>query len=50
MVSMTTFKQKGHFKDHFQGKCNFEENTDSSVLNEENFGEGFHQHINASWL
>ena len=36
---MTTFKQKGHFF----SKCNFEENTDSSVLNEENFGEGFHQ-------
>jgi len=35
----TTFKQKGHFF----SKCNFEENTDSSVLNEENFGEGFHQ-------
>ena len=33
----TTFKQKGHFF----SKCNFEENTDSSVLNEENFGEGF---------
>ena len=37
---MTTFKQKGRFF----SKCNFEENTDSSVLNEENFGEGF-QHI-----
>ena len=36
----TTFKQKGRFF----SKCNFEENTDSSVLNEENFGEGF-QHI-----
>ena len=36
----TTFKQKGQFF----SKCNFEENTDSSVLNEENFGEGF-QHI-----
>ena len=35
---MTTFKQKGRFF----SKCNFEENTDSSVLNEENFGEGFH--------
>ena len=34
---MTTFKQKGRFF----SKCNFEENTDSSVLNEENFGEGF---------
>jgi len=33
----TTFKQKGRFF----SKCNFEENTDSSVLNEENFGEGF---------
>jgi len=37
---MTTFKQKGRFF----SKCNFEENTDSSVLNEENLGEGF-QHI-----
>ena len=37
---MKTFKQKGRFF----SKCNFEENTDSSVLNEENFGEGF-QHI-----
>ena len=36
--SQTTFKQKGRFF----SKCNFEENTDSSVLNEENFGEGFH--------
>ena len=36
----TTFKQKGQFT----AQCNFEENTDSSVLNEENFGEGF-QHI-----
>jgi len=36
---MTTFKQKGHFF----SQCNFEENTDSSVLNEENLGEGFHQ-------
>ena len=35
----TTFKQKGQFT----SQCNFEENTDSSVLNEENFGEGFHQ-------
>ena len=35
-----TFKQKGQFT----AQCNFEENTDSSVLNEENFGEGF-QHI-----
>ena len=34
---MKTFKQKGRFF----SKCNFEENTDSSVLNEENFGEGF---------
>jgi len=33
----TTTKQKGRFF----SKCNFEENTDSSVLNEENFGEGF---------
>ena len=33
-----TFKQKGQFF----SQCNFEENTDSSVLNEENFGEGFH--------
>ena len=46
MALMTTFKQKGHFF----SKCNFEENTDSSVLNEENFGEGFHQYINASWF
>ena len=36
---MTTFKQKGRFF----SKCNFEENTDSSVLNEENLGEGFQQ-------
>ena len=36
---MTTFKQKGRFF----SKCNFEENTDSSVLNEENLGEGFPQ-------
>jgi len=35
----TTFKQKGRFF----SKCNFEENTDSSVLNEENLGEGFNQ-------
>ena len=35
----TTFKQKGQFT----AQCNFEENTDSSVLNEENLGEGFHQ-------
>ena len=35
----TTFKQKGQFT----AQCNFEENTDNSVLNEENFGEGFHQ-------
>ena len=35
----TTFKQKGRFF----SKCNFEENTDSSVLNEENLGEGFQQ-------
>ena len=35
----TTFKQKGQFF----SKCNFEENTDSSVLNEENLGEGFQQ-------
>jgi dienelactone hydrolase len=38
---MTTFKQKGRFF----SKCNFEENTDSSVLNEENLGEGFPQII-----
>ena len=35
----TTFKQKGRFF----SQCNFEENTDSSVLNEENLGEGFNQ-------
>ena len=35
----TTFKQKGQFF----SKCNFEENTDSSVLNEENLGKGFQQ-------
>jgi len=35
----TTFKQKGQFF----SQCNFEENTDSSVLNEENLGEGFQQ-------
>ena len=35
----TTFKQKGRFF----SQCNFEENTDSSVLNEENLGEGFQQ-------
>ena len=29
----------------FFSQCNFEENTDSSVLNEENLGEGFHQQI-----
>ena len=34
-----TFKQKGQFF----SQCNFEENTDSSVLNEENLGEGFQQ-------
>jgi len=34
-----TFKQKGRFF----SQCNFEENTDSSVLNEENLGEGFQQ-------
>ena len=34
-----TFKQKGQFF----SQCNFEENTDSSVLNEENLGEGFNQ-------
>ena len=33
------------FKDYGHGKCYFEENTDSSVLNEENLGEGFHQQI-----
>ena len=38
-------KTKMTFKDHGQGKCYFEENTDSSVLNEENLGEGFHQQI-----
>jgi len=38
-VPKTTFKQKGQFT----AQCNFEENTDSSVLNEENLGEGFHQ-------
>jgi len=37
----TTFKQKGRFF----SQCNFEENTDSSVLNEENLGEGFPQII-----
>ena len=31
-------------KDYGFGKCYLEENTDSSVLNEENLGEGF-QHI-----
>ena len=40
MVLKSTFKQKGQFF----SQCNFEENTDSSVLNEENLGEGF-QHI-----
>ena len=38
--TMTTMKQKGRYF----AQCNFEENTDSSVLNEENLGEGF-QHI-----
>jgi dienelactone hydrolase len=38
---MSSFKQKGRFF----SKCNFEENTDSSVLNEENLGEGFPQII-----
>ena len=38
-------KTKMTFKDYGQGKCYFEENTDSSVLNEENLGEGFHQQI-----
>ena len=32
-------KQKGRFF----AQCNFEENTDSSVMNEENLGEGFNQ-------
>ena len=36
---MTMMKQKGRFF----AQCNFEENTDSSVLNEENLGEGFQQ-------
>ena len=36
---MTTFKQKGRFF----AQCNFEENTDSSLMNEENLGEGFNQ-------
>jgi len=36
---MTMMKQKGRFF----AQCNFEENTDSSVLNEENLGEGFNQ-------
>ncbi len=36
---MTTMKQKGRYF----AQCNFEENTDSSVLNEENLGEGFNQ-------
>jgi len=38
-------KTKMTFKDYGHGKCYFEENTDSSVLNEENLGEGFHQQI-----
>jgi len=38
--TMTTMKQKGRYF----AQCNFEENTDSSVLNEENLGEVF-QHI-----
>jgi len=37
--TMTTMKQKGRYF----AQCNFEENTDSSVLNEENLGEGFNQ-------
>ena len=37
--TMTTMKQKGRYF----AQCNFEENTDSSVLNEENLGEGFQQ-------
>jgi len=36
---VTTMKQKGRYF----AQCNFEENTDSSVLNEENLGEGFNQ-------
>ena len=38
-------KTKMTFKDYGHGKCYFEENTDSLVLNEENLGEGFHQQI-----
>ena len=38
-------KTKMTFKDYGHGKCYFEENTDSSVLNEENLGEDFHQQI-----
>ena len=36
---MTMMKQKGRFF----AQCNFEENTDSSLMNEENLGEGFNQ-------
>jgi len=38
-------KTKMTSKDYGHGKCYFEENTDSSVLNEENLGEDFHQQI-----
>ena len=37
--TMTTMKQKGRYF----AQCNFEENTDSSLMNEENLGEGFNQ-------
>ena len=36
---MTMMKQKGRFF----AQCNFEENTDSSLMNEENLGEGVNQ-------
>ncbi len=38
-------KTKSTSKDYGYGICYLEENTDSSVLNEENLGEGFHQII-----
>ena len=43
--SMFQGKTKMTFKDFGYGKCYFEENTDSSIINEENLGAGFHQQI-----
>jgi len=43
--SMFRGKTKMTFKDFGYGKCYFEENTNSSIINEENLGAGFHQQI-----